>query len=182
MVFEGRDRSIACYDSPSRKDYLIEILLHFGKNFMALYRTHFLDVYQQFVQDYPSLKERTTPIEINRYEKTAELLNEECPLGKTVADVGAWPGILTCCLRRMGWSLIAIDKDPGRMAAWNQYMLLDEKFIAGERNNSISFQELCEQGDTPVFQANIEMDSFPLETGSLDAVLLTEVIEHLFMA
>jgi hypothetical protein len=57
---------------------------------------------------------------------------------------------------------------------------LDEDGIAS-RKAAGSFADLCQREGITCFRADIEREPLPLESNSVDAVLFTEVIEHLWL-
>jgi len=75
--------------------------------------------------------------------------------GRNVVDVGCFPGIMAILLKRVGWDVVGMDLDPGRLAGF------------------------WEANAIPVHAVDIEREALPLPDGSMDVVLLTEVLEHL---
>jgi SAM-dependent methyltransferase len=112
---------------------------------------------------------------------TTKLLTDHCPLGGKVVDIGAWPGGLVACLHRMGWQTIAVDKDIKRPISWTRAQILNENLVEEKSiNNRFSFGEFCKIEHIEAINLNIETSAIPLESNSLDAVIFTEVIEHLW--
>jgi SAM-dependent methyltransferase len=111
----------------------------------------------------------------NRYKTIVELLAKHTVPGARVADIGAWPGQLSRWLRQLGWSVVAVDKEPERPITWDVNWWHKDRADASD-----TFKSLCEKEGIEVAAANIEKDPLPIETNSLDAVILTEVIEHLW--
>jgi SAM-dependent methyltransferase len=136
----------------------------------------FLAVHREFLREYAPLRPLST---LSRFKATFDLLAANCQPGATVLDLGAWPGILAGCFARLGFTVIAVDKDPTRSLGWKQDMLLDQHGLP-RRDGVGSLAELCRSEKVTCIAADIERDSLPLESDSVDAVLLTEVIEHLW--
>ena len=135
----------------------------------------FSRAYAGLVEDYPQLDALSDP---GRFQQSVELLSKQCPPGATVADIGAWPGGLSGCLKRLGWKVIAVDKNTARSMSWSQNGLLEQaRNRAGYQDSLESF---CAAEDIPVAPCDIESEPLPFDSASLDAVIFTEVIEHLW--
>jgi SAM-dependent methyltransferase len=135
----------------------------------------FSRAYAGLVEDYPPLDALSDP---GRFQESLELLSKQCPPGATVADIGAWPGGLSGCLKRLGWKVFAVDKNTARSMSWSQNGLLDQAGNkVGQRDSLESF---CEAEGIAVASCDIESEPLPFDSGTLDAVVFTEVIEHLW--
>jgi len=134
------------------------------------------ETHHGLIRDYPALRNMCDPV---RYATTIELLAEHCAPGTTIADIGAWPGGLTAHLSRMGWKVIAVDKDADRSVSFSRASLLQP---AAEQapGQKFSFENLCHREGITITNVNIEANPLPLASDSLDGVVLTEVIEHLW--
>jgi SAM-dependent methyltransferase len=144
----------------------------------------FRTVFREVERAYPAFRDQQ-PSVIRRYQQTADLLRAQCPPGAKVADIGSWPGVLTCCMQRMGWRVVAVDKAPERKAAWKQGDLLGHEFLAetpdgGATQTAETFASMCQREGIEIAHCDIEFEPLPLADGSIDAVVLTEVIEHLW--
>ncbi|MBI3468768.1 MAG: methyltransferase domain-containing protein [Planctomycetes bacterium] len=139
----------------------------------------FSAVHESFLEDYPVLRRFTA---LTRFKTTVDLLSGSCGEGSRVVDLGAWPGILACCLARMAVEVVAVDKHPSRpipVATSSREMLLKREGICGTQDG-LSLEVLGRRERVTVVGLDIEREPLPLETASMDAVLLTEVIEHLW--
>lgn len=109
------------------------------------------------------------------------LLREHCPPPSTVIDVGAFPGGLTRELRSKGWDVVALDKEPSRGISvgdqFNAGTLQDWRSAAPET----TFEEAMRAISVEVRRVDIEHEVWPMASESADAIVLTEVIEHLWV-
>src|SRR5437016_2439720 len=127
----------------------------------------FSKAYASLVKDYPMLDALSDP---GRFQQTVELLREHCPPAASIADIGAWPGGLAGCLKRLGWNVIAVDKDTERSLFWDKNGLLEQAGIKAGDQNTGSLESFCAAEGVAVRHCNIEMEPLPLESSSLDAV------------
>lgn len=103
-----------------------------------------------------------------------ELLKEVCPSG-LVVDAGAFPGSLTRLLAKQ-WNVIALDKEPERgLTACRRY----QQGAADVEEET--FAEAMRQIGVTTVTADLETEPWPLPPGGADAIVLTEVIEHLYL-
>jgi SAM-dependent methyltransferase len=103
-----------------------------------------------------------------------ELLKDACPSG-VVIDAGAFPGGLTRQLAKR-WKVIALDKDPQRGVT------SCERFQDGlAAVQEDSFRTAMQEIGVDALSVDLETDTWPLESDSIDAITLTEVIEHLYV-
>jgi SAM-dependent methyltransferase len=105
-----------------------------------------------------------------RFRTVASLLADHAPANGRVLDVGAWPGIMTLVLKRLGWDVVALDKDVERSTSKTP--------SAGEA--ACSLRSLCEREGIESQSADIEAEPFPFRTSGFDAVVFTEIVEHLW--
>lgn len=105
-----------------------------------------------------------------------QLLLKHRPTG-FVVDVGAFPGTLTRMLAGAGYQVLALDKGPDRGVT------IQENFQFGRdyAQNEQTFAEAMRAIGVDTRAADIELAAMPVESGTVDAVVLTEVIEHLFV-
>jgi SAM-dependent methyltransferase len=115
-----------------------------------------------------------------RYRLVAELLSENCPPDGHVVDIGAWPGLFTVCLRRLGWNVTAVDKSITRSVAWKPSALESREWLQMTRSSELSLETMCRAEGFGVANADIEYEPLPFDSASIDAVVLTEVIEHVW--
>jgi SAM-dependent methyltransferase len=102
------------------------------------------------------------------------LLENTVAQGSTVVDAGALPGHLTTFLAKR-WKVLALDADPDR--GWTA----QERYHAGiAQGGEISFRQVMAAKGIDTLSVDIERDAWPVESSSADAVVLTEVIEHLY--
>lgn len=109
------------------------------------------------------------------HRTAAALLLDNVPAGGLVVDAGAFPGTLTRELSK-NWQVIALDVAPERP--------IDAQ-IAYHRGTSTrgpSFSDAMGAAGVRVLKSDIERDRWPIDSESVDAVVLTEVIEHLYVA
>jgi SAM-dependent methyltransferase len=103
-----------------------------------------------------------------------ELLRRKCPSG-LIVDAGAFPGALTRALARH-WHVIALDQEPERG------LRAQQRFHAGlSPIEEQTFADAMQKIGIPVFKTDIETEPWPLASACADAVVLTEVIEHLYV-
>ena len=105
------------------------------------------------------------------------LLSRTVAKGSLVADLGAFPGGLTRVIKKEGWNVIAIDKDPDRG------LTLQHRFKEGASRtddaDEPSFTQSMQDIGVETRVADLEASPLPFANKELDAALLTEVIEHL---
>ncbi len=113
------------------------------------------------------------------YKTAIELLRGACPAGGLVVDAGAFPGNLTRLIKADGWDVLALDIKPDQ--------LLDgpHRFVTGasleSTDGEVTFRQAMEEIGVEVRAVDLEVSPFPVESESVDAVVLTEVIEHLWV-
>jgi SAM-dependent methyltransferase len=99
-----------------------------------------------------------------------DLLQNSSPSGGTILDVGAFPGMLTRRLLNGGWRVIAIDKQPDRIL-----------HAGHEAADGTPFADTMKKLGVQTIEIDIEKTAIPLSSETADAVVLTEVIEHLYV-
>jgi SAM-dependent methyltransferase len=115
------------------------------------------------------------------HRTVVELLRGCCPPQGLVVDAGAFPGGLTRQLKQVGWTVVALDKDPERGVS------MQERFKAGESledealGTETTFFEAMREIGVEVRATDLESTALPFATDTVDAVVLTEVIEHLWV-
>jgi len=92
-------------------------------------------------------------LEFGRRLEVLKLVEEYCGQGSTVLDLGARPFIISCALRKMGYSVIAFDVDP------EPYM------------------RIAEACNVNVVRCDLERDELGVDNA--DCAVFTEVLEHL---
>jgi len=115
-----------------------------------------------------------------RYRLIAELLSKNCAPAGRVIDIGAWPGLFTVCLRRLGWNVTAVDKSITRRVAFEKSDLDSREWLQMTQSSELSLEAMCQAEGVGVANADIECEPLPFDTASIDAVVLTEVIEHVW--
>jgi SAM-dependent methyltransferase len=115
-----------------------------------------------------------------RYRLVAELLSEHCGRDGHVVDIGAWPGLFAACLHRLGWNVTAVDKSITRSVAWQPSALGSREWLQMTRSSELSLETMCQAEGFGVVNADIEYEPLPFDSASIDAVVLTEVIEHVW--
>jgi SAM-dependent methyltransferase len=136
----------------------------------------FRTIHDAVLLDHPELRPLSS---FSRFKTTVELVAKHARPGSHVVDVGAWPGLLTACLARSGFGVSAVDKAPQRPVTWHADVLLEAEGLSGH-DSDLRFDELCAREGVQVLRTDIEREALPLPPGSVDVVLLTEVIEHLW--
>ena len=137
----------------------------------------FLRIYRDVIGDYPTLR---VPGEFaSRFCRTMDLLSRVSPFGSQILDVGAWPGTLGVCLQRAGWRVIAIDKAPERVPADVHGI---HEILSGqhEQDGKDSLATICKKEGILIEHLDIERMPLPFATNSIDGIIFTEVIEHLW--
>jgi SAM-dependent methyltransferase len=108
------------------------------------------------------------------------LLADTCPPPATIVDAGAYPGTLTKALARKGWRTIALDTAPDRdltlQAKFNNRESIDYTALT-----ETSFAEDMRAAGVTTYGVDLESGTFPFEDASIDGVVMTEVIEHLWV-
>lgn len=103
-----------------------------------------------------------------------ELLKEACPSGVAI-DAGAFPGSLTRLLAAQ-WNVIALDKDPHRG------LTVQRSYQAGlPAADEETFDTAMRRLGVQTLRADLETERWPISDGAADAVVLTEVLEHLYV-
>jgi SAM-dependent methyltransferase len=116
----------------------------------------------------------TPPLMIG-HTTALQLLKDAVPPGSVVVDAGAFPGRLTRAMHAAGYKVIALDKDPSRVIG------IQERFMGLQHDGaSIYAEEMRAAGiDSRAF--DLEVGAYPVDTGTADAIVFTEVIEHLYV-
>lgn len=115
------------------------------------------------------------------YQTALNLLRTSCPLGSFVVDAGAFPGTLTRLLKEHGWRVMALDKKPDRG------VMLQQRFKSGASGETdaagdeMTFLQAMERVGVEVRSTDLETSRWPVESETVDAIVLTEVIEHLWV-
>jgi SAM-dependent methyltransferase len=109
-----------------------------------------------------------------------DLLHKSCPPGSLVVDVGTFPGTLTRLLKQHGWKVMALDKEPDRG------IMLQHRFHSGASRDTdavdeMTFAQAMQQIGVEVRSGDVETAPLSIESGTVDAIVLTEVIEHLWV-
>jgi SAM-dependent methyltransferase len=96
-----------------------------------------------------------------RYQDTLRLL----PVGdgRRLLDVGSFPGHLSALAQARGWEVIGLNNTIEGAAPWTEFL------------------ERCRERKITILGCEVEREPFPLPTGSVDAVLLCELFEHLHL-
>lgn len=103
-----------------------------------------------------------------------KLLKEACPSG-LIVDAGAFPGSLTRLLAKQ-WKVIALDKDPDRG------LTAQQRFQEGlAKIKEETFAQVMHQLGITTVAADLETERWPIDDSTIDAIVLTEVIEHLYV-
>jgi len=92
-------------------------------------------------------------LEFGRRLEVLKLVEEYCRQGSTVLDLGAQPFVVSCALRKMGYSVIAFDVDP-------------EPYMRIAKACSVN-----------VVRCDLERNE--LDIGNADCAVFTEVLVHL---
>jgi SAM-dependent methyltransferase len=108
------------------------------------------------------------------YQTALELLSQHVRPGAQLIDAGAFPGTLTRELAKM-WRCIALDIDPDRPCDAQGGFHCDTKSVAR------SFAEEMREAGIETRKTDIECGAWDLPSNSVDAVVMTEVIEHLYV-
>ncbi len=115
------------------------------------------------------------------HETTLDLLSTCSAPGSLVVDVGAFPGTLARLMKHYGWSVIALDKDPERGVTSQQRFQSGDWQEENSQSEEATFSQSMRSIDVEVRCVDIETQLLPLESGTVDAIVLTEVIEHLMV-
>jgi len=92
------------------------------------------------------------------YKRRAELLEEVVhliPKNATILDAGSSPGFNSLALKMLGYNVISVDINPE------------------------PYKSLLERLGIKVIKVDLENEIIPLNDGSVDCVVFTEVLEHL---
>jgi SAM-dependent methyltransferase len=109
------------------------------------------------------------------HQTAIELLEQACSSG-LVIDAGAFPGSLTRFLAKK-WEVIALDKDPNRAVNAQHF------FQSGLSNpDAETFAESMRAIGVLTLATDLETERWPIDDGTADAIVMTEVIEHLYVS
>lgn len=101
----------------------------------------------------------------NRYGAIAELLVQRTPPGASVVELGAAPGDQAASISRRGFRVTAVDIGEA-----------SDEWGTGEVGR---MQRLFDDAGVRLVEWNLEEAPYPLDDRSFDAVVMTEVYEHL---
>ncbi len=107
------------------------------------------------------------------HHTAVELLRQACPSG-VVVDAGAFPGTLTRVLNRH-WKVIALDKAPERN------LNAQAMFHSSAAGDEETFADAMRKIGVDALAVDLETDPWPIDSNAADAVVLTEVIEHMYI-
>jgi SAM-dependent methyltransferase len=110
-----------------------------------------------------------------------ELLRSHVPAGATIVDAGAFPGTLTRAIRDAGWRVLAFDKEPYRSVSLQHQFNERKQFDYRSDRSDVAFSDAMAQIGVETRAVDLELNRFPAESETADAVVLTEVIEHLWI-
>jgi SAM-dependent methyltransferase len=113
-----------------------------------------LEKVNEVVRLYPPLKQNFY-LEFNRRFKLIEYMMVYVKYRGKVCDVGAAPFILSAMMKQAGYEVVAVDINP------EEYGKILERF------------------KIPAFRVDLERDNLPFRDESFDAVVFSEVLEHL---
>ena len=116
-------------------------------------------IYQKIGEPLPPWEQEYLNYHAARFADTLDQLGPG--EGKRLLDVGAFPGHLTLAAQTLGYQVEALT-------GTNESARGLENFTARLSSHRV-----------PVVLADVEFDSFPFSDQSFDAVLATEIIEHL---
>jgi SAM-dependent methyltransferase len=96
-----------------------------------------------------------------RYQDTLRLLPPGA--GRRLLDVGSFPGHLSALARARGWEVVGLNNAIEGGGAWTDFL------------------ERCAERKIMIHGCEVEREPFPLPTASIDAVLFSELFEHLHL-
>ena len=96
------------------------------------------------------------PQQKERYIKTYNLIENLVTKNDRILDIGCSPFHFTVCLKRMGYDITGIDKEPKK----------SKEFLSGE--------------SLIVKKCDIEKEKLPFDKESFDKIIFLEVFEHLY--
>ena len=106
------------------------------------------------------------------------LLRAHVPERAIVVDAGAFPGTLTEAMHADGFRVIALDTDPDRQLGI-QARFHDGRPIAVAEEQT--FAERMRALGVETRACDLEVAPYPIDTHAADAIVFTEVIEHLYV-
>lgn len=104
-----------------------------------------------------------------RYEWLLKHVVSRVPRGSKIADVGATPGHISLALRELGYEVVAFDYDPEH----NHWEDRDDETVGAMLRRH---QVTVEHFDVEVR----EPTTVPFADGEFDAVIFTEILEHIY--
>lgn len=96
-----------------------------------------------------------------RYQDTLRLLPPG--RGRRLLDVGSFPGHLSALARARGWEVVGLNNAIEGGSEWR------------------TFLDRCQAHGIAILGCEVECEPFPVETGTVDAVLFCELFEHLHL-
>jgi SAM-dependent methyltransferase len=92
-----------------------------------------------------------------------------------IVDVGGWPGDFSCTLGSLGFPIRLLDKELTRPTS-KTFDHVTGRWILSP---SGTLEEKCKQYNVETIECDIERQVIPIDDGSVDCIIFTEVIEHL---
>src|SRR5262245_60945864 len=96
-----------------------------------------------------------------RYQDTLRLLPPG--EGRRLLDVGSFPGHLSALAQARGWEVVGLNNAIEGAGPWADFL------------------ERCGERKITIHGCEVEWEPFPLQTASVDAVLFSELFEHLHL-
>lgn len=114
-----------------------------------------------------------------RLLETLRLTIECTPFGGKVLEVGAKPFVLSAMLMQKGFHYSGIGVSGGEKDLRTDHENACSTGKSSGKKFTIALEAQGQKYDLPMYEVNIEMDTWPFQENHFDTIIWTETLEHL---